>query len=320
MQTKKGFIGLSLLMAIIISVAVLGGGAYFVVQQKFPSQNISQNKVVDNTDKNTSAETSISDYQQNPTASVASDRLNNVISPNQKEASLNTSGMSVFPSSGTAPLSVVFSNLKTGASDQVLYFGDGQKLETGPSGDWVATSVTHTYTSSGAYTASLYRSMPHTIISSTVITVKELTQEPAPVAGTKTYTNSQYGFSIQYPGIIQIDTTPSYSKNDWWYPDFTNAVNLVSASYKDDTILFVVGTSDVDVTNCGKYGKSSSIGGVDFSYNFGNKGGFEGPEYESLYETKRNNLCYGIVISQSNSKNDSWNVLNSIATSFHFIN
>ncbi|MDO8518468.1 MAG: hypothetical protein Q7S26_04240 [bacterium] len=43
MQNQKGFIGLQVLIAILVGLVVLGGGAYYVVQQNTPSQTPSDN-------------------------------------------------------------------------------------------------------------------------------------------------------------------------------------------------------------------------------------------------------------------------------------
>src|SRR3989344_5868416 len=43
MQNQRGFIGVGLLIAIILGIAVLGGGAYYVMQQQAPTQTASEN-------------------------------------------------------------------------------------------------------------------------------------------------------------------------------------------------------------------------------------------------------------------------------------
>ncbi|HEY4474043.1 MAG TPA: hypothetical protein VI957_02695 [Candidatus Paceibacterota bacterium] len=58
-QKQKGFIALPVLIAILLSVLVLGGGAYFVVQRQPPPQSVTvklENKVLDEDNANTPKE------------------------------------------------------------------------------------------------------------------------------------------------------------------------------------------------------------------------------------------------------------------------
>lgn len=45
MQNKRGFVGIGVLIAILVGLAVLGGGAYFVVQSNQSSQTASENNL-----------------------------------------------------------------------------------------------------------------------------------------------------------------------------------------------------------------------------------------------------------------------------------
>src|SRR3989344_3617503 len=68
MQMQRGFIGIGLLMAIILGVIVLGGGAYFVMQQT-PSQTASENYPNISTQQQTQAQGQTTDVptQTTPT-------------------------------------------------------------------------------------------------------------------------------------------------------------------------------------------------------------------------------------------------------------
>ena len=69
MHNQRGFIGVGVLIAILVGLVVLGGGAYFVVQQQAPSQTASDN--FDNaqtlpTTNNKTQQTQVSNTQSTP--------------------------------------------------------------------------------------------------------------------------------------------------------------------------------------------------------------------------------------------------------------
>ena len=73
MHNQRGFIGVGVLIAILVGLVVLGGGAYFVVQQQAPSQTASDN--FDNvqtlpTTNNKTQQTQVSNTQSTPSATT----------------------------------------------------------------------------------------------------------------------------------------------------------------------------------------------------------------------------------------------------------
>ena len=60
MQNQRGFVGVGVLIAILVGVAVLGSGAYYIVRQASPSRRVSENS---DSLQNSSAKTSGSNTQ-----------------------------------------------------------------------------------------------------------------------------------------------------------------------------------------------------------------------------------------------------------------
>ncbi len=77
-------------------------------------------------------------------------------------------GISANPTTGAAPLTVTFSNLSTSANGAYINFGDGSTASTDQNGNWQASTITHTYTTPGTYTATLNGNMPNVQISAGV--------------------------------------------------------------------------------------------------------------------------------------------------------
>lgn len=90
------------------------------------------------------------------------------------DVSLSQNGMYLSRDSGTAPLSVTFSNFARGcANEEYLYFGDGpDSMASNGLNGWPAAGVKHTYTSAGTYTVEFYcMSTPFTLEKQVAITV-----------------------------------------------------------------------------------------------------------------------------------------------------
>jgi len=119
---------------------------------------------------------------------------------------------------------------------------------------------------------------------------------PSTSAGIKTYSNSQYGVSLQYPSSVQIDTSPSCSTSDssdgWWCPFSNDGTGLFSASSQGD-VVFIGVSSGVSSSRCTGSGATVLIGGVPFKEGGGGSPKWGG-EYVD-YRTVHNNMCYEIV-------------------------
>jgi PKD repeat protein len=123
------------------------------------------------------------------------------------------SNFTASPATGNAPLTVQFGGLPSGASDEELDFGDGANVSTNATGVWPGNGIaSHTYTSPGTYTATLYRSMPHVALGTAVISVSgQISHAPSAtldqsslmtgsatptITGTASNTGSNFGISI----------------------------------------------------------------------------------------------------------------------------
>jgi len=124
-------------------------------------------------------------------------------------------------------------------------------------------------------------------------------------SGMQTYTNAQYGVSLQYPNGMQTNTSPSYSPTysstapdnyAWWYPFSNGGTNLFSVTSQGDVVLLAVSSNSSDVAECSKttIGKTVSIGGISFQQLGGTDGSNGGASFVT-YWTVHNNLCYAIT-------------------------
>jgi len=191
MQNQRGFIGVGFLIAILIGVAVLGGGAYYVVNQQAPSQTAKENFDSVQTLPTTNNQT----QQIQPTTKT----------PAQTQTSLSET-FAATPTSGTAPLTVRFT--QTALDDWRAYidYGDGTGCGTErPNDSENCSKFTHTYTVPGTYVATL-KSLTGTDGASrppfgpVTITVKgrESVSQNVAVPGMSKYTDNEFGFSFWY--------------------------------------------------------------------------------------------------------------------------
>lgn len=133
--------------------------------------------------------------------------------------------------------------------------------------------------------------------------------------GLKTYTNSQYGFSVDYPSSMFINDTqpiPSYRGNSG-FPFFPNNLGLTvvqlslfkhSSSDETSNMVAIGATANPSVVaTCGIFDLASAgitaqknIAGEDFLYNKIVGEYKAGPEpIHKRYKVLRNNICYEIV-------------------------
>jgi PKD repeat protein len=111
---------ISPLLIVIIAFLLIGGGVYVYQQSKQVSQSATTN----------------------PTT--------------QSVPSTQTSSS---PTSGVAPLTVKFANIPATAAEEEIFFGDGQSISNGRTGDWPSGGVVHTYATPGTYTVKIEGSM-----------------------------------------------------------------------------------------------------------------------------------------------------------------
>ena len=215
MQNQRGFVGVGVLIAIILAVVVLGGGAYYFVQQQAPTQTATEN--FDNVQTLPTTNTQTSPVQKTQTNTNTQTQITNQAS-NTSQATFSAN-----PSSGPASLKVRFTSNKYATHDasesqHYVDFGDGTERgriiclnSTGTdlgSYQCLVWGVEHVYASGGTYTAKLIEvagcstpnncaTRPEQTLRTSIITVSGNASTDL-----KTYTNSQHGFSVQYPADV----------------------------------------------------------------------------------------------------------------------
>ena len=126
-------------------------------------------------------------------------------------------GFTAEPTNGTAPLSVVFTNLSTGATNYSWAFGDGNTS--------TLTNPANTYTNPGAYSVTLTAVGPggtNTLISTNYI----LAAYPPPVAGfSAAPTNGIAPLSVVFTNLSTGATNYSWDFGDGNVSTLTNPAN-----------------------------------------------------------------------------------------------
>jgi hypothetical protein len=205
---------------------MFSGGARFGVSTLIPlsaknflmvtsndTSNVTQNYVADTiVATNPNVATPVSTAQQ--TSIIQAEA--NAYGVNTSVSSNGSMSFTASPTSGSAPLSVTFSasGVPSGAS---VNFGDGTIEQTdslfgngttnsagycGAGPDFFCY-MPHIYASPGTYIATLRN------YSGAVVGTQTVTVGGASTGSLQTYTNSQYGFSLQYPSNVQLNTTPA---------------------------------------------------------------------------------------------------------------
>ncbi|MDE1971228.1 MAG: DKNYY domain-containing protein [Patescibacteria group bacterium] len=139
---------------------------------------------------------------------------NSVIGNNHNQASATqktsqNGTFAAYPSTGSAPLGVQFTDTIQTAGDISIDYGDGTSCSTSnPGGNEHCTLLAHTYVNPGTYTAILYRHLPTTELARTIISVTETTNSSSiSVAGMARYIDPSFGFSFWYPSTWTVQST-----------------------------------------------------------------------------------------------------------------
>ena len=155
MQNQRGFVGVGVLIAIVLGVIVVGGGAYFVMHQQAPSQpstnNFDNTQTLPTTNNQTQKQTSPGPATANAQAGSGSKTV----------GTKSSVTFSVSPSAGPAPLRVTFSAQGLSSANRyTIKYGDPNSgsswmdkkciEETKWCGD--PNDLIHTYKSPGNYT------------------------------------------------------------------------------------------------------------------------------------------------------------------------
>lgn len=111
-------------------------------------------------------------------------------------------------------------------------------------------------------------------------------------SGTQTYTNTQYDFSVSYPGTLGRSTAPNY-KTEWWYPNFKDETDIVSITNAGYPMLI---STTPDLSNCTNYpnAKIVLINGLSFTMLQATDGSNTGAGTVE-YRVQHNNLCYDLL-------------------------
>jgi hypothetical protein len=228
----------------------------FVDVETFGDENYGSQKYLADTILATNANvaTPLSTAQQ--TATIQAEA--NAYGVTASNSSNNSVSFTESPATGSAPLAVTF-NANPVPSGSSINFGDGTIEQTNNlfgngisnsagycgAGPNFFCSVPHTYASAGTYAATLKNS------SGVVIGTQTIIVTGSSATSQQTYTNSQYGFSFQYPSNFAIQTNTALLQ-DGMGPDTTLAqVTYPSTSSTDKGILeAVVDSYAPDVASC----------------------------------------------------------------------
>lgn len=200
MNYQKGFVSAGVLLVIIV-VLIVGGGTYYVMQEsanpQIPTQQID---VVPSTQTNTLTPAIT-------TGTVAQDA---------RTKAAPTIKVTGFKSSGPATITVSYTNLPMTTGALALCLAEGgctdwveQFTPSSPNGSYTM-SVQHGFAESqkGIGTGSYVIVVIGSEFSDQVATSNVFTVQDSQSAQTlKTYTNSQYGFSVMYPQDVSYTLT-----------------------------------------------------------------------------------------------------------------
>ncbi len=209
---------------------------------------------------------------------------------------------------GTAPLTVTFTPAFAGLGDHWIEFGDGTRASTScaeskPDTDRCIrmNTLTHTYTTAGTYVATYkeQNTKADTIGTATItVTSASGQQSTVTVPSISKYTNSQYGFTMDflkddpakttdYNSLQPFDSKPIVYSGYWM---------TVNASDKQSDVLNctvpgkIHNTEDSSGTLKNTYSKN--ISGIDFAVSDWERG----DGYERNYTTVHDNKCFDIQI------------------------
>lgn len=151
--------------------------------------------------------------------------------------------------------------------------------------------------------------------------------------GTKTYTNSQYGFSFQYPSNLSV-ISPGKVYGEYSFHAFaTQSVAGVVSGPKSFSVY--VSSNPNDISNClsvradyslpgyegGNLAKMTTINGVQFAVFNGFENAAMGrSENGTVYNALKNNACYSIDVRSITNRDDTQTYINSGAVIDSIIN
>jgi PKD repeat protein len=154
-------------------------------------------------------------------------------------------GFTAGPTNGTAPLSVVFTNLSTGATNYSWAFGDGNTS--------TLTNAVNTYTNPGAYSVTLTAVGPggtNTLTLANYIVVAY----PPPVAGfTAGPTNGTAPLSVVFTNLSTGATNYSWAFGDGNTSTLTNAANTYTNPGAYSVTLTAVGPGGTNTLTLANY-------------------------------------------------------------------
>jgi hypothetical protein len=310
MKTQRGFIWIGILAAIIVGLLVIGGGVYFVMYQQSSSQTALQNNAETiPTDQAPLTQTSV----QTKNAQVAQSTTNiqntcpstgvsiaqgartpaDGLAAFSDMLTLIASGQGESKTATNDSIAVSFQNLNACQMQELV-----DASVAGNDSVWAGSLLIDPATTLTSFEkTSLIQIVEHSNDSLDAQAVlykdsatlsaadKQALQavvtnygSPAHTAtqssALSTYTNAQYGFSVQYPADLTIYTDASQSRSRL-YPAFTTpntpSTSLFVATDKTTGVLFVIGisTDPTQVANCLVAPQSDPAGGAQSS-NAGN--------------------------------------------------
>ena len=163
MQSQGGFIGASVLIAILVGLAVLGGGAYYIVHQQSSPQTVSDS--FDNVQTLPPTKTPPQTTAKTPALTAGSQTPiteSNISFSASRASEINPDRYSFY---ATLPAGTSYSEY----SNYSIEFGDGEKEQGSGCIDWCSgPSWYHTYQIPGTYVARLIGRDGKTIKSVTV--------------------------------------------------------------------------------------------------------------------------------------------------------
>ena len=218
MHKNKGFIGIGLILAIVLGVAIVGGGAYYLGKGSSKQEDVNKGNVLPDTNvvnKETQDQSTKQTEQPKSVVENSSDCTSTsipsikVISPNGGEIYTTGQKINVKWSScniTSSALNTFVALHKDGEWESVTYLSnattkDGNETFTIPA-NIIAGNYKVRIGSVSAKVQQDYSDNLFTINSSLVST-----------ANWKTYTNTQYGFSFKYPDNWSIVGQPSNTIN-----------------------------------------------------------------------------------------------------------
>lgn len=323
MHNQRGFIGIGVLIAILVGLAVFGGGAYYAVRQQAPSQttsdnfdNVQQLPTTNNpaqTTTNTPTQTTQTTQTQNTQTQKATATIDkSSLTSNSSTPTISgtaTSDIGIFIAKGKV---AVTSPISTDSQNYAWrYWGHLGKCQS-TTGDFCGFDILDGRWSTqvfgpgitlgdGTYTVIITDSIigkdKANVLASDTLTIN--TDSQTSVTGLKTYTNTQYGFSIDF-AKDDLAKTADYGS---LHP-FSSAPIVYSGHW----ITINASNNASDVANCtvpgainnSKYSNSKvvstyskTINRVYFAVSDSEN---SDPSYERNYTTLHNGTCFDIQI------------------------